>query len=221
MPTEDVGDAAETDPVELVAPSPCEPSCEEGEYCDGNFACYSCDYIEPSRCDFVGGDCCSAEFLQSCPSDPAECNEASPLVYALVFMGSVGLVVLVVRCVRSRRADTSAEKQYALVSTGAGDDAWDRCAFCTCLGNSIPCRSSLRWAEFRHANVCSTEQATLINGISVEARAVSVDRTGTEQHDESPAEAKNALDLPEILPTDFGSVRNYSCASSQLLLYAV
>lgn len=121
------GDEVETETVEPVAPSPCEPSCAEGEYCDATLTCYSCEYIEPSRCDFVGGDCCSIEFLQNCPSDPAECSETSPLVYALMFVGAVALVVLALRCARSRGTRNSAEKQYALVSTGAGDDAWDRC----------------------------------------------------------------------------------------------
>lgn len=111
----------------------CEPSCDQGAYCDATRSCYSCDYIGPTRCDFVGGDCCSPEFLSSCPSDPAGCSETTPLVYALFFVGAVCFGVLVIRCRRSRRADTRAEKQYALVSTGTTDDAWERCAFHTCL----------------------------------------------------------------------------------------
>ena len=106
----------------------CDPYCAEGQYCDLSRSCYDCSYIESSvNCDAVGEDCCSSEFLQSCPSDPAGCAAVSPLVYALFFVGAVAGAVLVVRCVKSRKVDKPQGKQYALVSTGAGDDAWDKC----------------------------------------------------------------------------------------------
>jgi hypothetical protein len=60
----------------------------------------------------------------------------------------------------------------------------------------------------------SGERGTLINGVEVDARAVAVDRTGTETDEESPAQARSALDLPEILPTDFGSVRFLCCSAA-------
>ena len=51
------------------------------------------------------------------------------MVYALLLLGATGGVVLGLRCFRTwRDADKAAQdKQYALVSTGAGgDDAWER-----------------------------------------------------------------------------------------------
>ena len=51
------------------------------------------------------------------------------MVYALLLLGATGGVVLGLRCFRTRRdADKAAQdKQYALVSTGAGgDDSWER-----------------------------------------------------------------------------------------------
>ena len=62
--------------------------CPASQYCDDTRSCYDCDYLRHSKvdCDALGGDCCSAAFLRSCPSDPkkAACAAAqSPCDAAL------------------------------------------------------------------------------------------------------------------------------------------
>ena len=48
--------------------------CYVGTYCDTTGLCYDCSYIDADRCDAIEGSCCSASFLDNCPSNPAECE---------------------------------------------------------------------------------------------------------------------------------------------------
>ena len=50
--------------------------CPIGQYCGSSGSCYSCDNLSSAKakCDALGGDCCSAAFLQACPSNPQGCG---------------------------------------------------------------------------------------------------------------------------------------------------
>lgn len=52
--------------------------CPAQQYCDNGDNCYQCSYINPSRCDAVDRECCSAAFLRQCPSNPAGCARPPP-----------------------------------------------------------------------------------------------------------------------------------------------
>ena len=39
--------------------------------------CHSCDTVTPDQCD-ASGSCCAADFLDQCPSNPAECVVPKP-----------------------------------------------------------------------------------------------------------------------------------------------
>ena len=41
--------------------------CSEGEYCDGSFSCYTCDYITSTSCDAFDNDCTTDVFKAQCP----------------------------------------------------------------------------------------------------------------------------------------------------------
>jgi FKBP-type peptidyl-prolyl cis-trans isomerase FkpA len=67
------------------SPPPCgaNSDCAAGEYCDDTQTCTACDTLEtdPSLgtfkpCDVWAGDCCSADFLEQCPSNPVGCQDA-------------------------------------------------------------------------------------------------------------------------------------------------
>jgi hypothetical protein len=68
-------------PTEVGGSCTMPADCPARQYCDGyhdgkkskSGLCSDCDYITPSRCDAVGGDCCSAAFLAQCPSNPHRC----------------------------------------------------------------------------------------------------------------------------------------------------
>ena len=49
--------------------------CAIGQYCDDTRSCDTCGYLgsHKVKCDALGGDCCSAAFLQNCPSNPKGC----------------------------------------------------------------------------------------------------------------------------------------------------
>ena len=42
--------------------------CPARQYCDDTHGCYACSYLaDPkTKCDALGGDCCSAGFLKQC-----------------------------------------------------------------------------------------------------------------------------------------------------------
>jgi hypothetical protein len=52
--------------------------CTVGQYCDFRNVCYNCSYLS-SKCDAIGLDCCSSEFLSRCLSDPFKCSHRDVL----------------------------------------------------------------------------------------------------------------------------------------------
>ena len=52
--------------------------CAVGQYCDFRSVCYNCSYLS-SKCDAIGLDCCSSEFLSRCPTDPFNCSDRAML----------------------------------------------------------------------------------------------------------------------------------------------
>eukprot|EP01043_Picozoa_sp_COSAG02_P038382 COSAG02_NODE_2954_length_7671_cov_103.987718_5_plen_1164_part_00 len=54
-------------------------NCSIGEYCammKTSFAynCSACSFVDPTWCDALGDDCCSAAFMRQCPGDPYDCS---------------------------------------------------------------------------------------------------------------------------------------------------
>eukprot|EP01045_Picozoa_sp_COSAG04_P003448 COSAG04_NODE_140_length_23600_cov_1779.264414_16_plen_262_part_00 len=49
--------------------------CAIAQYCDDTHSCYECSVLNHTKvkCDALDGDCCSAAFLQNCPSNPKGC----------------------------------------------------------------------------------------------------------------------------------------------------
>ena len=71
-----VGVAPPSPPPTLPKTCSAPTDCPIGQYCGSSGSCYSCDNLSSAKakCDALGGDCCSAAFLQACPSNPQGCG---------------------------------------------------------------------------------------------------------------------------------------------------
>ena len=101
-------------------------------YCDDTHACYACSYLSDpkTKCDAVGGHCCSAGFLRQCPSNPMKCVTCDDVLNKTCG-GQCRDMQCTFKCV-----SCAGEHQQALHEAGCDNDAI--AAWCAGAGPTPP-----------------------------------------------------------------------------------
>ena len=106
--------------------------CPAWQYCDNTHGCYACSYLaDPkTKCDALGGDCCSAGYRKQCPSNPMECATCDDALQKTC-AGHCHDMQCTFKC-----ASCAGEHQQALHEAGCDNDAI--AAWCAGVGPAPP-----------------------------------------------------------------------------------